>query len=130
MLKKTGEVLIGILLVVTAVAILSGCITGFWPAEQLSGTAQRFIEPSKDADTFPITTLGNIKDKKQKLEVIKATADIVTKEIYDKAKASQDVYNLMTPIAAAMLSFYLTSLYKNRTMYSETEVTEIKNGKA
>jgi hypothetical protein len=128
MLKKTGAIFIGILLVVAAVAILTGVATHILPAVQLSDVSQKFIEPNKNVNTFPITTLGTLKNKRQRLEVIKATAEIVDKEMAVKEAASQKVYDYMTPLAAALLSFYLTTMYKNRTMYSEQEVTEIKNG--
>jgi hypothetical protein len=128
MLKKTGEIFIGILLVVAAVAILTGVATHIFPAVQLSDVAQKFIEPNKNVNTFPITTLGNIKNKKLRLEVIKATAKIVENEMDDKTNQSEDIYKYMIPAALALFSSYLTNLYKNKTMYSEQEVTEIKNG--
>jgi hypothetical protein len=127
MLKKTGVALLGILLIVAAVAVLTGVATHVLPAIQLSDVAQKFIEPSKAVSTFPITTLGSLKNKKQRLEVIKATVEIVDKEMTEKTEQSQQVYDYLTPVAAALLSLYLTNLYKNRTMYSEAEVKEIKN---
>lgn len=121
--------LVVILIVVAAVAILTGVAEYVCPAPRLSDVAQQFIEPDKKVNTFPITTLGALKNDKQKLEIIKVTTDVVSKEMGEKIEQSQKVYDYATPLAAALLSFYITSVYKNKTLYTEAEIQEIKNGK-
>lgn len=135
-MKNTGTAIVAILIVVGAIALFSGILEGIFPAQQASPLAQEFVGPTQPVNTFPITTLGELKDQKQKLDVISATTDIVAKEYDEKIGASQQAYNkligtidnpgLFGAAISALLAGYLTKLYKDKTMYSEVEVEKIK----
>lgn len=131
---KAGSVLVIALVVIAAVAMFSGVIEGIFPAQQSSKLAQTFVSPDGTVDIFPITTLGSLKNQKQKLDVLVATADIVGKEYEDKIGTAQKTYDkfigtidnpgLFGAAIAALLSGYLTKLYKDKTLYSEGEYKE------
>lgn len=124
MIKKTGAALITILILIVGLAAVTGVLEQVWPAAQPSPTAQQLIAPTKPVNTFPMTTLGKLKNKKQRLDVIAATTAIVRNEFELKIAKSQSAYAAIAAVAAA----YFMSIYKNKTMYSEQEVAEIRNG--
>lgn len=123
MVKKAGSVLITILIIVVGLAAVTGVLEQVWPAAQPSPTAQQLIAPTRPINTFPMTTLGKLKNKKQRLDVIAATTAIVQNEFQLKIAKSQSAYAAIAAVAAA----YFMSIYKNKTMYSENEVEKIRN---
>lgn len=122
MVKKAGAALVTVLIIILGVAAVTGVLEQVWPAAQPSGVAQQLIAPNEKVNTFPLTTLGKLKNKKQRLNVIEATTKIVQNEFELKIAQSQTAYSAIAAIASA----YFMALYKNRTMYSEQEVTDIK----
>ena len=129
MLRKTGNVLVIALIFVGAVVALSGALKSVFPAEQSSEVAQQLISPNEKVNTFPITTLGKLKNKEQKLAVIDATTKIVQKEFNAKIEQSQTAYTSVVALLSAIASAYGTTLYNKAKMYTEEEVQVIKNGK-
>lgn len=137
-MRRFGTVLVAILVVLAAAVMFTGVLEQVWPAPQASSLAQQFVNPGEKVDKFPFTTLGNLKGQKQELQVIEATTSIIQKEYDEKIAGSQKAYDkligtidnpgLLGSGIAALLAGYAVALYKNKTMYSETEVTEIKNG--
>jgi hypothetical protein len=138
MLKKTGTALVAILAIVAVVVVFSGVLERVWIAPQVSPVVQATLSPDKPVNYFPITTLGQIKDKKVQLEMLKVTTGIIDAELNLKAATSQATYDsligtinspgLFGAVLLATATGFVTSAYKNKTMYSENEVTEIKNG--
>jgi len=136
MLRQTGSVLVIVLVAVAAVAVFSGVLERVWPASQISPVTQQLLNPGQPVNTFPITTLGNIKDKKVQLEVQKATVGIIDSELSLREKASQIAYDklvgsinspgILGAVLLAGLTGIGTNLYKNKTMYNEQEVDKIK----
>lgn len=128
MIKKAGAALIGILIVVLGIAAVTGILEQVFIAAQPSPTAQKLMAPNEKVNTFPFTTLGKLKDKKQQLNVMDATVQIVKQEFAIKIAESTAAYSTIAAIAGA----YVMALYKNKTMYSEDEhklgVVEAKNG--
>lgn len=135
-MKNTGSALVIAVVIIGAVALFSGVIEGIFPAPQASPLAQEFVGPELPINNFPLTTLGELKNQKQKLDVIEATTDIVAAEYDEKISGSQNAYNkligtidnpgLLGAGIAALLAGYATALYKNKTLYSETEVAAIR----
>lgn len=124
-MKKFGFATLFVIAIIAALALATGVLEQVWPAAQPSTIAQRLVSPTEKINTFPITTLANIKDQKQRLEVIDATTKIVRGEFELKIQQSQAAYSTV----AAMLSAYGMALYKKQTMYSEDEVKAIKEEK-
>lgn len=139
MLRKSGIALVAALVILAAVTLFSGVLEQVWPASQSSGLAQKLVEPSKKVDNFPFTTLGKLKNQKQKLAVIDATVGIVNKEYEAKIGLSQGAYDklvgtmnnpgLFGSAIFALLAGYGVRIYDKNTMYDEREVEIIKNGK-
>lgn len=138
-MKKVGTVLVAVLLIVAALAVVTGVIESVWVANQVSPVAQQFVNPDVKPSTFPITTLTSLKNQKQKLEVIKATTVVVDKEYADKIAGSQASYDkligtvsnpgVLGAVALAALTMYGTNLYNKNKLYTADEVKAIKEGK-
>lgn len=134
MLQKTGSALVIVLVIAAGVVLFTGALESIWPAPQSSPVAQQFVNPGKPVDAFPFTTLGKLKNQKQRLNVIEATTSIIQKEYDKKIGASQNAYDkligtidnpgLLGSGMAALLAAYGMAMYKNKTLYSEVEVKE------
>ncbi|MCJ7828766.1 MAG: hypothetical protein MUP81_03375 [Dehalococcoidia bacterium] len=135
MIKRTGVITAALTIIL---AIAAAAVAVLWtavgrqitPAPQLSPTGQKLIAPTEKVNTSWFTTLGKLEDQKQQLQVLDATVQIVKQEFDFKISLGQAAYAAIAAALSAYASAHATVLYKNKTMYSETEVTEIKkNGK-
>jgi heme/copper-type cytochrome/quinol oxidase subunit 4 len=92
-MKKTGFALVAILVVVAVVVVFSGVLQKAIPLPQLSPTSQQILNPDEKVNKFPVTFLGDLKDKKVKLDSVKAQLGIVDTELTEKIGQGQEVYN-------------------------------------
>lgn len=138
MFKRTGEALVAILIVIAALVVGTGVVKQIWPAEQLSSTAQYVIDPKGPVQEFPFTTLGSLKNSKVKLDVTKATINVVDAEVNEKIGASQSAYDsligdfkqpgILGLGLFATISAIGTHMYDKSKMYSVEEVRLVEKG--
>ncbi len=138
MVKKSGTVLVAVIVIIAVVAMFSGVFETVWPAPRSSPVAQELI--GQPANTFPITTLGKLKNEQKKVEVLSATVGVVKGEYDDKINKAQAAYDklvgsidkpgMLGTIAVGLMAMYGTALYKNNQLYTLAEVNDaVKNGK-
>jgi hypothetical protein len=150
--NRKGSALLIVLAVIAVLAIATGCVNQLWPAERPSAAVTSYVgEPTGG---FPITTLGNAKATKQKVQVKHVTTMIDLKAALDKddaiyniamdelnlrIQASQAMYDkyVGTPEAPGLLGSVLFAAlaglgvhtYNKNTMYSEAEVKALAGTK-
>jgi hypothetical protein len=148
--RTKGSVLVIVMVVVAVLAIATGCVNQFWPTEKPSAAVSQYVgEPTTGG--LPITTLGNAKATKQKVQAkhvitaieLKAAMDkddamyaLVTEELNLRIAAAQQMYDkyVGTPEAPGLIGSLLfaslaglgVNIYNKKTMYSEAEVAAMK----
>lgn len=151
---KRGSALIVVLAVVALIAVGTGILENFWPAESDSVAVRAYLGEDVTKSTFPITTLGTLKKKKQAIRIkyIVSNLDlqaalnkndavyefaigeitprvIAAKKSYDTYVGTYDKPGLALAGLLALLTGAGVKLYDKNTMYNENEVEVIKNGK-
>lgn len=153
MIKKPGTILVAILVVVATLAVATGLLEAVWPAPQASVAAQMYADPNKPLSKSLLTTLGALKNQRQKVQIVyindaldikakmeknEALYDFALQDYQVRIEQSQRAFDewigtksnpgvFGTMIFGALMAS-LTKLHSNATMYSELEVEKIKNG--
>ena len=134
--------------------IVSGCLEQFWPTPQVSPIIVKYANKDPNHFKLPLTTIGNLQNIKQETEkryldketdlkaqlaVEQGTHELVKGELDIKIDTGLKQYGtiigtiekpgIVGTVLFSLLSAYGMKLYKDATLYTEKEVSEIKNGK-
>jgi hypothetical protein len=137
-MKNAGFATIAILAVIAVIVVFSGVLKPLMPVEQLSPTAQKFLNPDAEVSNFPITIYGNVKNNQIAIDMLKARIGVVDDELTKKAKEVEATYDkligtinqpgIFGSIALMAATAFITKKYQESKLYTPEEVKKVKEG--